>query len=397
MIQRCILIVLDSVGAGAMPDAASYGDAGADTLGHVFEAMGSGFSLPHLASLGLYQLLPARRADAPATLTGCFGTMACASPAKDTTAGHWELAGVVLDHPFPVYPHGFPRVLMDEFERRIGTKTLGNSPASGTEIIARLGEEHCRTGFPIVYTSADSVFQIAAHEECFGLERLYECCRTARELLTGEHAVGRVIARPFTGSPGSYTRTLNRRDYSLSPAGPTILDAVTGAGGAVTGIGKIEDIFNGKGITKAVHTHTNAEGMQATLEEVSRVDGRKPGLILTNLVDFDMMWGHRRDVLSYAHGLRAFDDFLPQLFAAMREDDMLLVTADHGCDPTFIAHTDHTREYVPVLAYGPRLRAGVALGVRRTFADAAQTIADFFGLPPLQNGTSFRALIEKKI
>ena len=327
--------------------------------------------------------------DLPKTkIIGCYGKMACASPAKDTTAGHWELSGIILDKAFPTYPNGFPKEVISEFEKLIGTKTLGNCTASGTEIIQRLGDEHCRTGYPIVYTSADSVFQIAAHEKTFGLEKLYDICRAARKMLTGEHAVGRVIARPFIGDHGNYTRTENRRDYSLDPFETTILDKIKNSGKQVVAVGKIEDIFNGKGITKALHTHNNTSGMAETLELTVKNDVSQ-GLIFTNLVDFDMLWGHRRDVKAYAAGLKAFDDYLPKLIQALKTDDILIITADHGCDPTFTKHTDHTREYVPLLVYGKNIKQDVNLGARNTFADVAQTIADAFGLEPMKNGTSF--------
>jgi phosphopentomutase len=318
--------------------------------------------------------------------------MACASPAKDTTAGHWELAGIILDKPFPVYPNGFPSDVIKEFEKKIGTKIIGNTTASGTEIISRLGDEHCRTGYPIVYTSADSVFQIAAHEQVFGLEKLYKICAIARQMLTGKHAVGRVIARPFTGTSGNYSRTLNRRDYSLTPSEPTILDRVKDIQGSVIGVGKIEDIFNKAGITKAIHTSSNREGFLATLELVKKQvssGAEQRTIIFSNLVDFDMHWGHRRDTEAYAKGLKEFDNWLPELLAALKEEDVLIITADHGCDPTFKKHTDHTREYVPLIVCGKKINSGVDLGVRKSFADVAQTIADAFRLKPMTNGVSF--------
>jgi len=387
-INRFVILVLDSVGIGALPDAVKYGDSGADTLGHIFEAMGEDYNLPNLARLGLYSLVSSSKKKPNAPLSGSFGRMMCASPAKDTTAGHWELAGIVLDKAFPVYPEGFPDNVIAEFEKKIGTKTLGNVTASGTEIINRLGDEHVKTGYPIVYTSADSVFQIAAHEETFGLEKLYEICRTARAMLKGEHSVGRVIARPFVGESGSYIRTANRRDFSLLPFEPTILDKIKNSGGTVTAVGKIEDIFNGSGITQSVHAHSNKECFSATLELISKKVSQR-SLIFTNLVDFDMLWGHRRDVKAYAKGLKDFDDSLQALFNALKEDDVLIITADHGCDPVFAKHTDHTREYVPLLVYGKNIKTGVDLGVRSTFADVAQSIAEAFGLDPFKNGKSF--------
>ena len=392
MINRVILLVLDSVGAGAMPDAASFGDSGADTLGHIFERMGKTYSLPNLASLGLYNIIPRKQPATQEKLSGAFGKMACASAGKDTTVGHWELAGNILKKPFPTYPKGFPKQIIEEFEKRIGTKTLGNKTASGTEIIKELGEEHIRTGYPIVYTSADSVFQVAAHESRFGLEKLYSACKAAREMLTGEHAVARVIARPFTGEPGNFKRTENRRDYSLSPAKKTILDLTAENGGTVVAVGKIKDIFNGRGITDVMATHSNNTGMAYTLDAVSDkvpAPGKKC-LIFSNLVDFDMLWGHRRDVTGYAGALQEFDKFLPALLGKLLDEDILIITADHGCDPTYTAHTDHTREYVPLLVYGKEVRKGASLGTRSTMADVAQTIADIFGFERMENGTSFK-------
>ena len=373
-----------------MPDAAEYGDEGADTLGHTIEAMGPGFSLPNMASLGLSLLLAGKISPASGRVAGGYGKMASASPAKDTTAGHWELAGLVLDKPFPVYPRGFPEGVIREFEKRIGTKTIGNCPASGTEIIRILGDEHCRTGYPIVYTSADSVFQVAAHENAFGLDRLYDACRAARELLSGEHAVGRVIARPFLGDSGQYYRTANRRDFSLDPFSDTILDRIRSAGGDVTAIGKIGDIFNGRGITRALHTSSNREGILKTIDAISSTRSNRRELIFANLVDFDMLWGHRRDVKSYATGLQEFDSYLPSILDVLKEDDLLMITADHGCDPTFSGHTDHTREYVPLLVCGKKLMGRADLGVRSTLSDVAQTIADLFGIEPVKHGKSFR-------
>ena len=392
MINRVILMVLDSVGTGAMPDAANFGDSGADTLGHIFESMGKTYSLPNLASLGLYNIIKQREAAKPETLRGSYGKLACASAGKDTTVGHWELAGIILKKPFPTYPKGFPKQIIEEFERRIGTKILGNKTASGTEIIKELGEEHIRTGYPIVYTSADSVFQVAAHETHFGLEKLYSACRAAREMLAGEHAVARVIARPFVGEPGNFTRTDNRKDYSLSPDKKTILDLIAESGGDVVAVGKINDIFNGRGITESMPTHSNNTGMVYTWDAVSKkvpAPGKKC-LIFSNLVDFDMLWGHRRDVKAYARGLEEFDKFLPTLTDKMLDGDILIISADHGCDPTYNAHTDHTREYVPLLVYGKKAKKGVSLGTRSTMADVAQTIADIFGFEPMENGTSFK-------
>lgn len=384
MVKRAIIIVLDSVGIGELPDAGRYGDEGSNTLGNISAAI-PGFSLPNLERLGLGNIDGAK-GYAPVPLpAGSFGRMAEKSPGKDTTTGHWELAGVVLERPFPLYPEGFPKSVMDEFERLIGTRTLGNCAASGTEIIKRLGAEHVKTGFPIVYTSADSVFQIAAHEEVVHIDRLYDMCRTARELLRGEHAVGRVIARPFTGEEGNYSRTVRRRDFSLEPLQKTVLDRAVEHGLEVMAVGKIEDIFAGRGITGAVHTHNNAQGVDRTLELMDRSFG---GILFTNLVDYDMLYGHRNDVGGYAKALAEFDARLPEIIEKLREGDLLFITADHGCDPT-TPSTDHSREYVPLLAYGRRCERGVNLGTRGSFADLGATVADYLGLEPAANGTSF--------
>ena len=392
MPKKIILIVLDSAGVGELPDAVSYNDRGANTIGHIFDLAGKSFSLPNMAKLGLYKILNERSSLPDADIAGCYGKMMTKSPAKDTTAGHWEMSGIILKKPFPVYPNGFPKKIIEEFEKQIGTKIIGNCVASGTEIIKRLGAEHQKTGYPIVYTSADSVFQIAVHEETFGLDRLYEICAIARSILCGESAVGRVIARPFTGTDGDYIRTINRKDYSLTPFENTILDELKNSGGDVIAIGKIEDIFNGKGITKAFHTRGNLEGMEITLN-AARQPFKKQTLIFTNLVDFDMHWGHRRDVSGYAKGLKDFDNFLPGLIEELKDDDMLIVTADHGCDPSYKLHTDHTREYVPLLVYGKKLKKNINLGVRKTLSDIAQTAADVFGLSSMKNGKSFKDLI----
>jgi phosphopentomutase len=393
MPKRVILVVLDSVGAGALPDAHKYNDEGANTIGHIFEVMGKTFSLPNLEKLGLRKILNEMQLSVcEKEIEGCYAKMETKSPAKDTTAGHWEMAGIVLDKPFPVYPKGFPESLILKYEDKIGLKVIGNKAASGTEIIKELGKEHVETGSPIVYTSADSVFQVAAHEESFGLERLYEICQTAREILTGENAVGRVIARPFLGTNGNYTRTQNRKDYSLTPIYDTVLDEIKNSGGQVVAIGKIEDIFNKKGITRSVHPKGNISGMRAALEEVKKPFVQNT-LIFTNLVDFDMLWGHRRDAISYAQGLKDFDDFLPRLIGNLQDEDLLFITADHGCDPTFTKHTDHTREYVPLLVYGKSLKKNINLGIRESLSDIGQTIAEFFGLPKIKNGTSFLSSI----
>jgi phosphopentomutase len=392
MLERIILIVLDSAGVGELPDAVSYNDVGADTIGHIFDRIERSFSLPNMAKLGLYKLLGGRDFLPSADIVGCYGKMMTKSPAKDTVVGHWEMSGIILTSPFPVYPKGFPKKIIEEFEKQTGVKIIGNCNASGTEIIKKLGSEHQKTGCPIIYTSADSVFQIAAHEETFGLDRLYKICENARNILCGENAVGRVIARPFIGTDGNYRRTANRRDYSLTPFGITVLDKIKNSGGGVIAIGKIEDIFNGKGITESVHTEENSNGMEITLDRVKR-PFEKQTLIFANLVDFDMLWGHRRDVSAYAEGLKNFDNFLPVLIEELKDDDILVITADHGCDPTYELHTDHTREYVPLLLYGKKLKKNIDLGIRETLSDTAQTISDIFGLPDMKNGKSFKNLI----
>jgi phosphopentomutase len=395
MAKRIILIVLDGVGVGELPDASVYNDKGADSLGHVFDSLGVSYHLPNLDKLGLYKIINTKNKLTEVDIVGCYGKMMTKSLAKDSTAGHWEMSGLVLEKHFPTYPNGFPKEIIDKFEQLIGTKILGNCVASGTEIIKQLGREHKKTGYPIVYTSADSVFQIAAHEETFGLNRLYEICKIARKLMQGKNAVGRIIARPFVGSGGNYKRTTNRRDYSLSPTETTILDEIKSSGGKVTAIGKIEDIFNKEGITKAIHTKDNLNGMDITLNEVNQTD-EKQVLIFTNLVDFDMLWGHRRNIEAYANGLKDFDNFLPDLINALKDEDVLIITADHGCDPTYKLHTDHTREYVPLFVYGKKLKKDIDLGVRTTLSDISQTISVIFGIPKMKNGNSFEELISKE-
>ena len=382
-IKRVVLIILDSVGAGALPDAARYGDEGSDTLGNMARALG-GLSLPHFQQLGLGNIHPILGVAPASEPLAAYGRMAEQSAGKDTTIGHWEIAGVISLQPLPTYPHGFPPALIADYERRIGRRTLGNYPASGTVILEELGAEHMRTGFPIVYTSADSVFQVAAHEEVIPIEELYSICRIAREMLTGEHNVGRVIARPFIGTPGAFQRTDRRRDFSALPPQPTLLQRVVEAGQTVWAVGKIEDIFAGQGISTAVHTHGNMDGVDQTLQAMAQAG---PGLIFTNLVDFDMVYGHRNNVAGYAAALQAVDVRVPELLRALRRDDVLIFTADHGCDPT-TPSTDHSREYVPLLVYGASIRGGVNLGTRATFADVGATIAGWLGVPA-QTGRSF--------
>jgi phosphopentomutase len=382
-IDRVFLIVLDSVGVGSLPDSASYGDAGANTLGHVAEHRG-GLRLPNLAALGLGNILPlAGVPPAPAPLAS-WGRMAETARGKDTLAGHWEMMGLALETPFSLFPAGFPPELLSAFKSRTGVSGfLGNKAASGTEIIAELGAEHMRSGFPIVYTSADSVFQIAAHEDVIPLSEQYEICARTRTLCD-DWRIGRVIARPFIGRAGNFRRTANRRDFSMRPPGETVLDVLKKNGLAVTGIGKIENIFAGQGLSRSRPSHDNSEGMRLLEKELAAAER---GLIFANLVDFDMLYGHRNDADGYAAALETFDRELGALRHRLGPGDMLVITADHGCDP---AHpgTDHTREYVPLLVYGPRLPAR-PLGVRRTFADVGASILDAFGLEPPFPGRSF--------
>lgn len=388
-IERAIIIVLDSVGIGELPDADKYGDEGSNTLGNCARAVG-GLNMPHLAVMGLGRLGDFQGISAAANPSGAYGKMVCRSAGKDTTTGHWEISGLILDRPFPVYPQGFPPDVINEFLARTGARqVLGNKVASGTEIIKELGEEHMRTGWPIVYTSADSVFQIAAHEEIIPIERLYEMCRAARSILTGEHAVGRVIARPFEGQPGSFVRTERRHDFSIKPPGPNILTRMSEAGYPVLSVGKINDIFAGVGITGAIPSHKNKEGTDSTIKLIR--EGEKKGLIFTNLVDFDMLYGHRNDPNGYASALEEFDRRLPEITGSMGKKDLLIITADHGCDPT-TESTDHSREYVPLIVYGEAVRAGADLGTRNSFADIAATLAEIFKLPS-DVGQSFAGAI----
>lgn len=386
-VKRVTLIVLDSVGCGDAPDAAVYGDVGANTLSNISRVVG-GLNLPNMGQLGLGNLTEIRGVP-PTEAAGVYGRLTETSAGKDTTTGHWELAGVILDQPFPTYPNGFPAELMAAYEARIGRKTLGNYPASGTEIIKDLGEEHVQTGKPIVYTSADSVFQVAAHEEIIPIEELYHLCQVARDLLTGEHAVGRVIARPFIGQPGRFARTERRKDFSLEPLTETILDAIKAAGQEVMGVGKIEDIFAYRGLTMSNHTGNNMAGVDATLEFL---DLDKKGLIFTNLVDFDALYGHRNDPQGYADALVAFDGRVPEILQNLHDDDVLIITADHGNDPTD-ASTDHSRERVPILVCGKPIKPNCNLGTRSSFADVAATIADLLDVPWKGPGNSFAPTI----
>jgi phosphopentomutase len=381
-------MIVDGFGVGALPDAADYGDGGANTLAHVADAVG-GLNLPILESLGLGcigEFSGVRRSSDP---DGCFGKMASLSKGKDSITGHWEIAGVVVHQPFPTYPNGFPRDLMGEFEQAIGRKTIGNRAASGTDIIKELGVEHLRTKLPIVYTSADSVFQIAAHDSVATVEELYEWCRLARKLLKPPHLVGRVIARPFTGDAGRFTRTAGRRDYSVAPTDQTLLDRVKTSGQPVIGIGKIEDLFAGRGLSRSVHMTSDADNLDETMKLLRTVPR---GLLFINLSEFDTVYGHRNDAVGWAKALETLDGKLPKLLQTLRPDDMLCITGDHGNDPT-TPSTDHSREYVPLLIYGPRLARGVNVGTRPTFADLGQTIAEALRTAMLTAGQSFLAAV----
>ncbi|WP_312654359.1 phosphopentomutase [Proteiniclasticum sp.] len=382
--KRAILIVLDSVGIGEMPDAHLYGDVGSNTLGNIAKAVG-GMDIPNLEASGLGNIAPlegVKKQDRPLS---AYGKSAELSVGKDTVTGHWEMSGVILEKPLNTYPNGFSKEIMDAFEEKIGRKTIGNEVASGTEIIERLGEEHVRTGYPIIYTSADSVFQIAAHEGIIPLEELYRYCEIAREMLVGDWQVGRVIARPFTGENGAFKRTSNRKDYSLDPFNKTILEYVKEAGSNVMCVGKIEDVFNKIGVTHSVHTKNNLEGVRETINFMEK---DMPGLIWSNLVDFDMQFGHRNDYTGYYNAIREFDGKLPEILNTMKDEDILIITADHGCDPT-TESTDHSREYIPILVFGKSIRAGADFGVRRTFSDIGKTILDYLNIENELYGESF--------
>ena len=377
------LIVLDSVGIGGAPDAAEFGDEGSATLPHIAEAVG-GISLPNLERLGLGRVARILGVDDKVPPEGAHGSMTETSPGKDTTTGHWEIAGVVLDRPFPTYPDAFPQEVIEGFESAAGVETMGNEVASGTEIISRLGEEHVRTGRPIVYTSADSVFQIAAHVDVVPLERLYELCRIARDFLRPPNEVGRVIARPFAGEAGSYQRTPDRHDFSVVPPHDTVLDEIAAAGLDVRGVGKISDIFAGRGVTHSRPTRSNADGIDGVIEQLGLMDR---GFVFANLVDFDQSFGHRNDPEGYAGALQEFDARLPEIQLAMQDEDILIVTADHGNDPT-TPSTDHSRERVPLLVWGRGVRP-VDLGVRRSFTDCGATVAELLGVETKTRGESF--------
>ena len=384
ILARVVWIVLDSVGIGELPDASDYGDVGRTTLGHIAESRP--LHLPNLVRLGLANIAPLMHLAPPASPIGAFGKGQTFSPGKDTTTGHWEMAGVWLDQAFPTYPQGFPREIIEAFEREIGRKTIGNKPASGTEILKELGEEHFRTGKLIVYTSGDSVFQIAAHEEVVPIAELYRMCEIARKILGGPHRVGRVIARPFTGAPGHFVRTPRRHDYAVDPPKPMLMDVLADLKVPVFGIGKIHDIYNGRGVSNYVTTTSNADGME---QLAAATRERTHGLIFCNLVDFDMLYGHRKDVEGFAKSLEEFDHLLAGYLPLLGASDLLIITADHGCDPDpRWETTDHSREYVPILAYSPKTGAGANLGIRETLADMGQTIAENFG-GNIPHGKSF--------
>lgn len=392
--SKVILIITDSLGVGALPDAELYGDAGADTFGHILteyeKNLGRPLSIPNLRALGMGNIEGVAGGKlAVENPIGCFGKMAELSAGKDTTTGHWEIAGIKTEVPFKTYPEGFPKKFMEAFQKEIGIECIGNYPASGTTVIEELGPEHEATGKPIVYTSADSVFQIAANIDVIPLERLYEICKTARKLLVGQWACGRVIARPYIMKDGKRERTSDRRDYAVTPPEDTILDFVSQAGLEMYGVGKIGDIFNGKGLTTDVHTVSNMDGMEKTVEAVKK---EFSGFVFTNLVDFDSKYGHRRDALGYGNCIEEFDAKLPEVIEAMGDDDILMITADHGNDPVADG-TDHTREYVPVLAYGKKCKAGIDLGIRESFADVGATVADILNTKMPTIGKSFKGEI----
>jgi len=384
--NRVILIIIDACGIGELPDAHQYGDQGSATIPHVAQAVG-GLNMPTCRKLGLGNIVDIEGIQVERNAIGCYGKMAEKSPGKDSTTGHWEIGGVVLKKPFPTFPHGFPEKIVKEFESKAQVKTMGNIAASGTEIIKQLGERHLNTKEIILYTSADSVFQLAAHEDIYPREKLYKICRIARQILTGDYAVARVIARPFIGSPGNFTRTVGRRDFSLEPLSDTILDLLAQNNYRVLSIGKIYDLFAGRGISHKIKTTNNTEVMDTIIQTVK--EDQIHSLIFANCVDFDMLWGHRNDEISFAHGLEEFDRRLSDLLPVLRKNDLLIITADHGCDPTIKTSTDHTREYVPLLVYGEKMRGNINLGVRSSFTDIACTLADIFEIKHNFTGISF--------
>jgi len=378
------LIILDACGIGELPDAKLYQDEGSNTIVNTAKTVG-GLKLPNLEKMGLGNIDTIPGVNPNNSSVANFGKMAELSVGKDSTSGHWEIMGLILKKPFPVYPHGFPPEIIGKFEKAIGRKVMGNKPASGTEIIKELGEGHIKSGKPIVYTSADSVFQIAAHEEIIPVAELYKMCMVARKILVGEHGVARVIARPFVGKPHSFERTERRKDFSLAPPSETVLDILKRDNIPVLGMGKIEDLFAGKGLSQSVHTKNNSDGMDKLVEAVRQF---RTGLIFINLVDFDMLWGHRNNPPAFAAGLEEFDRRLPEVLDLLEIDDILIITADHGCDPT-TPSTDHSREYVPLLVYGRSIRNNINLGIRESFSDVGATIAEIFGVQGTEYGKSF--------
>lgn len=388
--KRAILIVLDSLGVGELPDAEKFGDKGSHTLDHVWAA-NDGLNIPHLKKLGFGNIEGVNNLGKEENLIGSYGKSMEKSIGKDTVTGHWEIGGVILDKPLNTYPNGFSDEILNEFMEKAGVEgVLGNKVASGTAIIEELGEEQLKTGYPIIYTSADSVFQIAAHEEVIGLDNLYRMCEVARKMLVGDKCVGRVIARPFVGTKAdNFKRTSNRRDYALDPFGKTMLEYIKENGKHVAAVGKIEDIYNGKGITDAVHINGNMDGVDKTLEYMDSIED---GLIFTNLVDFDMLYGHRNDPKGYGKAIEDFDSRLEEIYSKLRDEDLLIITADHGCDPT-TESTDHSREYIPILVYGKNVKEGINIGVRKSFTDIGKTILDYLEIDNSLNGESFKDLI----
>lgn len=384
--NRVIIIIIDACGIGELPDAGEYGDTGASTLPHVAEAMG-GLNMPNCQKLGLGSIAPIINVDPITNPEGCYGKMTPISPGKDSVSGHWEIGGVILDKAFPIYPNGFPNELVRKFEKLTGLKTIGNIPASGTEIIKELGSRHLQTRSLILYTSADSVWQIAAHEDIYPLEKQYEYCQIARDMLIGEHAVGRVIARPFIGETGNFIRTKGRKDFSLKPFSDTIMDLMHKKGFTTLAIGKIWDLFAQCGFDDFIKTTDNDDGLTKIINAIKQNKQHK--LLFSNLVDFDMLYGHRRNVKGFANALESFDTKLGEILQTLNDDDLLIITADHGCDPTYTKHTDHTREYVPLMTYSKMGKFSVNLGVRDTFSDVACTIADIFGIEHSFKGKSF--------
>ena len=382
--RRIVLIVLDSVGVGELPDAADFGDEKSNTISNISKGVG-GLNIPNLKQMGIGNITDILGAERTSIPTASYGKCNERSIGKDTVTGHWEMAGVIIETPLQTFPNGFSKEIMDEFEQKIGRKTIGNVVASGTEIIKELGDIHVKTGFPIIYTSADSVFQIAAHEKVIPLEKLYEMCQTARDMFVGDKIIGRVIARPFIGEKGNYTRTSNRKDYALDPFGKTMLDYIKEDGQNVMAVGKIEDIFNKKGITEAIHIKNNMDGVDKTLEFM-KTD--KKGIIFTNLVDFDMLYGHRNDVKGYASAIEEFDTRVPEILKLLGDDDVLIITADHGCDPT-TASTDHSREYIPLLVYLSKNKIGTNLGTRSSFTDIGKTALEILKIKNNLPGESF--------